>query len=295
MSDHEGRPANEDYDHGRSRTGTRIVVVSFALSMLASAGLIPLYLLSAQNQAEGVLLAIALGGLGVGMVAWSTHILQIPDQVEDRAELRSPEEARTAADSLLDSPGITRRSILLRMLGGAGGILGAALAIPALSLGPHPGEDLFRTRWKPGSRVSDSDGNLIRPDYVELESVTNVYPEGGIDSGDSQAVLVRVDPASFDLSAEQMAWTVNGIIVYSKVCTHAGCPVSLYRSQANELLCPCHQSTFNVLDGGKPIFGPAKRPLPQLPLGVDQEGYLVAKSDFHQPIGPSFWDIQRNE
>jgi ubiquinol-cytochrome c reductase iron-sulfur subunit len=294
LSDHQHTP-DDGYDHERSRAGTRIVVVSFALSMLASIGLIPLYLFSAQNQAEGVLLAVALGGLGVGMVAWSTHVLQIPDQMEERAQLRSSAEARSTADSLLDSPGITRRSMLLKLLGGAGGVLGAALAIPALSLGPHPGEDLFKTQWRPGSRVVDPEGNPLKPDSIGLRSVTTVYPEHKVDSGDSQAVLVRVDPSQFQLPKEQMGWTVDGIVVYSKVCTHAGCPVSLYRSQANQLLCPCHQSTFNVLDGGKPIFGPAKRPLPQLPIGTDPEGYLVATADFQQPVGPSFWDIKRNE
>ena len=295
MSEHAHDPEVVDYDHARARTGTRIIVTSFLLTMLASAALIPLYLFSAQNQLEGVLLAIALGGLGVGMVAWSNYVLQIPDQVEDRAELRSSEEARATADSLLESPGITRRSMLVKLLGGAGGILGLALAIPALSLGPHPGEDLFTTQWRRGSRVVDPEGNLLRPVYIGLRSVTTVYPEGKVGSGDSQAVLVRVDPALLQLPKQQMAWTINGIIVFSKVCTHAGCPVSLYRSQANELLCPCHQSTFNVLDGGKVIFGPAKRPLPQLPLATDAEGYLVATDDFQAPIGPSFWDIHKNE
>ena len=283
------------YDVVRGRRGNRIAALSFVVSMLASLVLIVVYVLSSDTQIQGVLLGIALGGLGVGMVSWSTDVLQLKEHVEDREELRSTEESRATADSLLDAPGITRRSMLVKLLGGAGGVLAGALAVPALSLGPHPGEDLFRTQWRPGSRVVDSEGNLIRPDYVELESITTVYPEGAVGSGDSQAVLVRVDPDSLVLPPAKMADTVSGIIVYSKVCTHAGCPVSLYRSQARELLCPCHQSTFNVLDGGQVIFGPAKRPLPQLPLDVDEEGYLAAKGDFPTPIGPTFWDIHKNE
>lgn len=295
MADERESRTPEHFDMQRARTGNRIAMVAFALSMVASVGLIVTYLLTYDNQLQGFFLAIALGGLGTGMVAWSTHILQIPDQEEDRAELRSSEEDRARADTLLDSPGITRRSMLVKMLGGAGGVLAVGLAIPALSLGPHPGEDLFRTEWRRGSRVIDAEGNLIRPDDVELDSITTVYPEGHLGSGDSQAVLIRVDPSLFELPHKQESWTVEGIIVYSKVCTHAGCPVSLYRSTARQLLCPCHQSTFNVLDGAKVIFGPARRPLPQLPLDVDESGYLIATGDFPAPIGPTFWDIHKNE
>lgn len=293
MSDAIGQ--EQRYDNERGARGQRLVLASFAISMLASAGLIVFYVFSGWTQVEGVLLGLALGGLGIGMIAWSTDVLQIPDHVEDRAELRSSEEARATAESLLDSPGITRRTMLLRLLGGAGGLLAAALVVPALSLGPHPGQSLFRTKWRRGSRVVDADGNLLRPDYIGIKSITTIFPEGHVGSGDSQAVLMRVDPESLQLPPDRKNWTVEGIIAYSKVCTHAGCPVNLYRSQARELLCPCHQSTFNVLDGGQVVFGPAKRPLPQLPLMVDDEGYLAARGDFSGPIGPSFWDIHKND
>jgi ubiquinol-cytochrome c reductase iron-sulfur subunit len=66
--------------------------------------------------------------------------------------------------------------------------------------------------------------------------------------------------------------------------------VALYEQQTHHLLCPCHQSTFDVTEHAKVIFGPAKRPLPQLPITVDAEGYLVAQRDFTEPIGPSFWE-----
>ncbi len=105
-------------------------------------------------------------------------------------------------------------------------------------------------------------------------------------------LLVRLDPR--DIVSEQApageSWSYDGIVAFSKICTHVGCPVALYEQQTHHLLCPCHQSTFDVADSAKVVFGPAKRPLPQLPITVDDEGYLVAQSDFHEPIGPSFWE-----
>ena len=118
-----------------------------------------------------------------------------------------------------------------------------------------------------------------------------VYPEGEVGRADSQALLIRVPPGLLKLPPKQMAWVPRGIYVsYSKLCTHAGCPVGLYRAQERSLFCPCHQSQFNVLNGAKPSFGPAARPLPQLPIGTDAQGFLVAESDYHEPVGPSFWE-----
>lgn len=77
---------------------------------------------------------------------------------------------------------------------------------------------------------------------------------------------------------------------YSKICTHIGCPTSLYEAQTNRILCPCHQSQFDALRYGKPLFGPAARALPQLPITVDEEGYLVAQANFIEPVGPAFWE-----
>ena len=79
---------------------------------------------------------------------------------------------------------------------------------------------------------------------------------------------------------------------YSKICTHIGCPTSLYEAQTNRILCPCHQSQFDALHYGKPIFGPAARALPQLPIEVDEDGYLVATRNFREPVGPAFWERQ---
>jgi ubiquinol-cytochrome c reductase iron-sulfur subunit len=103
-------------------------------------------------------------------------------------------------------------------------------------------------------------------------------------------ILVRMDPKDIKAAPDRENWGVNGILCYSKICTHVGCPISLWEQQTHHLLCPCHQSTFDLADNGKVVFGPAARALPQLPIEVDDEGYLVAQSDFHEPVGPSFWE-----
>ena len=186
---------------------------------------------------------------------------------------------------------ISRRRFLVRLLVAAGGALAAALAIPVLSLGPQPGRSLFETGWRAGSRVVDGDGRPIRPGDLDLGTVQTVFPDGAIGSADAATLLIRVRPADLRLDGDRASWAPDGAIGYSKICTHAGCPVGLYRAEDNALLCPCHQSTFDVLRGAVPTFGPAARRLPQLPLSVDDDGYLVALDDFPEPVGPSFWNV----
>lgn len=272
-------------------TPERTIAVCFALSALASLLLVAVYLLGGQPQAEGVLLGCALGGLGVGLALWANALLHEGEVAEERGELASAPEERAAAERALDEPAVTRRRLLVRLLGGAGAALAAALAVPSLSLGPTPGSSLFRTRWRAGVRVVDQDGRPLRPADLPLESVRTVFPEGAVGSADSQTLLLRVDEALLELPQGRAAFAPQGCVAYSKICTHAGCPVGLYRAEAHELLCPCHQSTFDVLRGGRPLFGPAARPLPQLRLELDDDGYLVAAGDYDEPVGPSFWNL----
>jgi menaquinol-cytochrome c reductase iron-sulfur subunit precursor len=103
-------------------------------------------------------------------------------------------------------------------------------------------------------------------------------------------LLVRMDPSEMTISPGREDWSYHGIIAFSKVCTHVGCPVALYEQNTKHLLCPCHQSTFDLANEARVIFGPANRPLPQLPISVDDEGYLIATSDFTEPVGPSYWE-----
>ncbi|MDQ3983473.1 MAG: Rieske 2Fe-2S domain-containing protein [Actinomycetota bacterium] len=267
----------------------RLAVAAFGASIAASVALIGVYWAGGEAQAEGVLLGVALGGLGVGVVVWATRLMDAPVETEEREDLASPA-------SVVEDPGgagsaVTRRSLLLRMLTAAGGSLAAALAIPSLSLGPRPGESLFETEWTKGARVVDSEGRPLKPLDLVPDSVTTVYPEGHVGSEDAQTLVLKIDRELLDLPQERIDWAPEGCIGYSKICTHAGCPVGLYRAQAHELLCPCHQSTFDVLRGAEPTFGPADRPLPQLPMGLDDEGYLVALGDYPEPVGPGFWNL----
>jgi ubiquinol-cytochrome c reductase iron-sulfur subunit len=267
----------------------RSISIAFVVSMLASIGLVVVYAAGGDRTAEGILLGLALGGLGAGIVLW-TRLIDSDPETEEREPLESsPEDEREPIN--LRPEGMTRRSLLVRLVFGAGGALAAALAIPTLSLGPRPGASLFRTGWRTGVRVVDEDGEPIRPLDLPLEGVLTVFPDGAVGSADSQTQLIRVEEDLLDLEADRREWSVDGVVGYSKICTHAGCPVGLYRAEAHELLCPCHQSTFDVLRGAVPVFGPAARALPQLPLDVDGEGYLIARGDFVEPVGPSFWNV----
>ena len=272
-------------------TAARVVAACFVIAALASIALMVVYVLGGQPQVEGILLAAALGGLGAGIVVWAVRLLDAPVEVEERHPLASSEESRAEAGSAGDVEQITRRTLLVRLLVGAGATLAGALAIPTLSLGPRQGRALFQTAWRAGARVVGEDGAPIRPADLGFETVRTVFPQGAVGSADSATLLVKVPRSALQLSAERMAWAPEGCIGYSKICTHAGCPVGLYRAEDNALLCPCHQSTFDVLRGAVPTFGPAARALPQLPMGVDGDGYLVALGDFPEPVGPSFWNM----
>ena len=152
------------------------------------------------------------------------------------------------------------------------------------------------TPWRRGSRVVDEEGELVTLNQVPEDGFLTVFPEGSAGAADAQTLLIHVRPGSLKLPPEKLAGVPEGThVAYSKICTHAGCPVGLYRAESQSLICPCHQSQFDVSDGAKPYFGPAARPLPQLPLGVDEEGILVAQGDFSEPVGPAFWDMNRGK
>lgn len=270
-------------------TASRAVALALAISILASLALVVIYVADGSIQLQGIALALALGGMGTAIVIWAVGLIDAPIEVEERHSFVPAEPPAVVPGAATGE--ITRRRFLTRLLAGAGAILAAVLVLPAFSLGPEPGTDLFRTAWRRGLRLVDSGNRPVRPEDLVLDSVTTVFPQGFVGRADSQTLLIKVRPSDLALPNGRDAWAPDGCVAYSKVCTHAGCPVGLYRAQEHLLLCPCHQSTFDVLHGANPVFGPAARPLPQLPIEVDAEGYLVALGDFPDPIGPGFWDM----
>jgi ubiquinol-cytochrome c reductase iron-sulfur subunit len=264
---------------------------AFVVAALCLLALAVVYGVGGQPQAEGELLGVGLLAFGAGLVLWAHWLMPRGPFVQERHELASSERERDALEQTLEHPaGVSRRKLLVGGLLGALGALGVALVFPIRSLGPNPGSTLQRTPWRRGVRAITDDGRPVRASEVPTNGLVTVFPEGHPDSADGQVVLMRVRPERLDLPPDRADWAPDGLIAYSKVCTHAGCPVGLFDPRRAQLLCPCHQSAFDVLDGAEPVFGPAARALPQLPIAIDDDGFVVAQSDFHEPVGPSFWN-----
>jgi ubiquinol-cytochrome c reductase iron-sulfur subunit len=278
--------------------------------------------LGASNVTLGASLGLALLFIGVGLIQWARKLMGDHEIVELRHPARSSDEDRAetlrALDLGAEESGITRRPLVRNSLLGAVGVLLAPAVVLLRDLGPtpnqvakekaYPGAGLEHTVWSSGMRVvRDVVGTPIRPGDLEIGDLVNAEPElvfATDDDGEpvlegvtlqiakskGAVVLVRMDPDDNKPASGRKDWAVDGILCYSKICTHVGCPISLYEKKTHHLLCPCHQSTFDLADAAKVVFGPAARPLPQLPLMVDDEGYLVAQSDFKEPVGPSYWE-----
>ncbi|MDP8961700.1 MAG: Rieske (2Fe-2S) protein [Actinomycetota bacterium] len=270
------------------RGDVRVIGGAFLVSAVASLGLTVVYALGGQPQLEGALLGVALGGIALGLTLFAKHLLPSGGAVEQR-EMGPDEAAQREAAEAFDSGAepLERRGFLAKALGAALAALGIATLFPIRSLGARPGRSLFVTEWRRGRRLVTEAGRPIRPHEVAVGTVLTVFPDGHIGSADSQTLLIRLPPAV--PVPEPREWSFAGLVAFSKICTHAGCPVGLYQAATQELFCPCHQSTFSVPEGAKPTFGPATRPLPQLPIGLDPGGYLVALSDFPEAVGPGFW------
>jgi ubiquinol-cytochrome c reductase iron-sulfur subunit len=218
------------------------------------------------------------------------------------------EEAIAAFNTGVADSGITRRPLIRNSLLGALGLLALPAIVTLRDLGPLPPKGWYKTVWREGMKVvNDVAGTPIKPEWVEVGQLINAQPEifyNGEPYGEepptgtellqdktkASIIVVRMEPGDITPSKGREDWGVAGILAYSKICTHVGCPISLWEQQTHHLLCPCHQSTFDLADNGKVVFGPAARALPQLPLAVDEEGYLIATSDFTEPVGPSFWE-----
>lgn len=272
----------------------RAIVVAFTAGGLGAVAFVVVFVLDANTQMLGVALAVALGGLGYGLIAWGHRLMPGGDEHEHREQMTDPAtDRRGAVDEFQGRlAGVGRRRLLGGTLAAALGATGIAALVPLRSLGPPPGDALRRTDFSraPRPRLITESGVPIHRDDLPVGGFLTVFPEGHPGSADAQTVLVRLDMDAVELrSPTRIEWVVDGHIAYSKVCTHAGCAVGEYQVEFQTLLCPCHQSAFQIEAGGLPNLGPAVRALPQLPLGVDEGGYLIALDDFPEPIGPGWW------
>jgi ubiquinol-cytochrome c reductase iron-sulfur subunit len=250
----------------------------------------------------GLGMAISLFFIGMGAIHWAKTLMPDTEVVAQRHEFRSPDSDRkdfvTAVKEGAAASGLGRRSLIKRSLGAALGLSALSPLILLRDLGPLPGKELEKTSWKSGTYLVTDPGNRrIKASDLEVGAVAQVLPETVdpehrklSDIAKDAVLLIRLRPQEFNLEADRLAMTHDGIIAFSKICSHMGCAVALYEQQTKHLLCPCHQSTFDVTRAAKVIFGPSARPLPQLDITIDNEGYLVARQPFSEPVGPSFWE-----
>lgn len=275
------------------RLGTLAVVCAFTIALAAGVWFVFAYWTGGPNLVLGVTLALFFGGMGVSMVLYSHRLVVERQAVEPRHEIPSSlAEREGAAEDFCSGVHDIRRRGLLSMIGWAAVVIPAAIVVSVLrSLGKPPSPSLFNTVWKSGQRLTKLDGGFVSLDALQQGTMMVVFPEDRIGDVRAQTLLIRVNEQRLQLPEGREDWAPEGYVAYSRVCTHAGCPVALFEATTNLLMCPCHQSTFNVLKGAIPNGGPAARPLPQLPLYADPSGNLRAGGGFTEPPGPGFWGI----
>ena len=271
-------------------------------SAVASTAFVVVLLVSADTQLLGLSLGLALLLLGTALGVTANRIVPREHAIEERPQLADP-EARGEVDERLAmiTEGVSRRGLLGAAGLTAGAALAAAATAPVTALGPSVGDSIVDTPWRRGRRLVGEDGRPLSADDVPRGSFVTAFPEGA-DKRElgSPVVLVREDPASLHLPRGREDWAPDGILAFSKICTHAGCAVALYRaplyeptSQPPGLACPCHYSVFDARTGGTVVSGPAGRPLPQLPLEIGADGVLRAAGGFSGPIGPAWWGVRK--
>ena len=300
-----------------AKRAERVVATCFILAMLTGLGFIAAYVIFGVHSVTDVLHSnLALGTtmgltfllLGIGATIWVRRIMPDVELTEQRHPMRSEEVNRRAFEETFnegaDASQFAKRPILRRTLIAATVPLGIAPIVLLRDLGPLPRTDLDHTVWHNGMRLLTYGANTpIRPgDFSSPGGMITVVPDGFQDDFNALAkaavIIIKFAPGQVEYTTNNgpvpgktvQNWTVDNIVAYSKICTHVGCPAALYEQTTHHILCPCHQSTFDAARGAQVTFGPATRPLPQLPMTVDADGFLVARSDFTEPVGPSFWE-----
>src|SRR6478752_10216901 len=305
-----------DLDPKKEKHAERTVYTLFYLSIVGSIWAVAAYMAFPINDSDpgsvrlnnlfiGIGISLALLAIGIGAVHWGKALMHEKEGVDLRHPVRGSEATTERAAEIFrqadEESGFNRRTLVRNSL------IGALIAFPLPAvvlfrgLAPangDPVELLSNTMWAKGVRLTrDPSGTPIKASDVTLGSAFHVIPEGLNEAENmleekakAAVLLMRLKREDLHVSKGREDWNYDGIVAYSKICTHVGCPVALYEQQTHHLLCPCHQSQFDITHEAQVIFGPAKRPLPQLPITVDADGYLVARSDFHEPVGPSFWE-----
>ncbi len=277
-----------------------MAAAALGVAALAAIAFIVAYVASKNTQAMGLGFGIALVAVAAAMIVAGALVVGPDSETEERPELEN-EAAVEEVEELVQESGsdVTRRGLLTGAGIAAAGALGVAGLVPLASLGPETDQRLGASPWRAGTRLVDERGRPIAPAAVEPGSFLTAFPEGA-DPREvgSPIIVVGLKPSELDLPADRARWAAGGIVAYSKICTHAGCAVGMLRyplydahSPPPGLVCPCHYSTFDPATGGTVTFGPAGRPLPQLPLRVGADGHLEAAGHMSGPIGPAWWSV----
>lgn len=307
----------QDIDERAAKRSERVVALLFTVSMLATVGFIACYLavphdksifvfpighISALNFALGLTLGVALFCIGAGAVHWARTLMSDVEMADERHAIEaSPElKAKVMEDFRqgAEESGLGRRKLIRNTMFGALTLMPLSAVFLLGGLGPAPKSKLRHTMWAKGKRLVNMNTNQpLRPEDVMVGSLTFAKPDGLEETSEdfqneiakAALMIVRLQPGNIK-DKRELDWSHEGIVAFSKICTHVGCPISLYEQQTHHVLCPCHQSTFDLSDGARVIFGPAGHALPQLRIGVDSDGYLEALGDFEEPVGPAFWE-----
>lgn len=272
----------------------RAIASGLLLAIGGSIGYMIAYAKQSSTQWEGLWFALTFAGFLIAALGWARWILPHEQVVEEREVGVARPSSQRSSGFLVPRDDqkeeyekgvaeLTRRKWLTRTLYGAFALVGLAALFPIGSLGPEPDDTLFHTKWRRGLRMQRIDGSFVKVDDLNTDSIETVFPEGATGDAQSVALLLRL-PDGVGRN------TLEGYIAYSKVCTHAGCPVALYRASDQKLVCPCHQSVFDAAADAAVLDGPADRSLPRLPLQIASDGYLRAAGDFPEPVGPGFWE-----
>ncbi|MES5823076.1 Rieske 2Fe-2S domain-containing protein [Streptomyces sp. RG80] len=307
----------QDIDEQAARRSERTVALLFTLSMVATVAFIVSYVavphdksifvfpighINALNFALGLTLGVALFAIGAGAVHWARTLMSDEEMVDERHPISaSPEVREKVFDDFktgTKESAIGRRKLIRNTMLGALTLVPLSGVMLLRDLGPLPGTKLRHTMWKKGLMLVNMNTNEpLRPSDIAVGSLTFAKPDGleehdhdfQTEIAKAALMIVRIQPDDIK-DKRELEWSHEGIVAYSKICTHVGCPISLYEQQTHHVLCPCHQSTFDLSDGARVIFGPAGHALPQLRIAVNDEGYLEAQGDFEEPVGPAFWE-----